>query len=111
VIYFPGARVFHRVSPKGRAKSSAYYFYQIRNWIWIFYRYYPPLARLRKIAMYVPVYLAKGAAGGQLWACVRGIAAGLGATRIIADHADKLTGDQVGRLEALNTRRTVRFGR
>lgn len=111
VIYFPATRVFHRVSPKGRAKSSSYFFYQIRNWIWIFYRYYPTLWRWRKIATYVPVYLAKGLAAGNLGACVKGIAAGLKDTGIIARYADKLSAAQVAQLEQLNRRQTIRFGR
>jgi hypothetical protein len=111
VIYFPHTKVFHRVSPHGRAKSSSYFFYQIRNWIWIFYRYYPRAWRWRKIATYVPVYLVKGLAAGRLWSCLKGIIAGLKDTAIIGEFADKLTADQIGRLEELNRRQTIRFGR
>src|SRR5262249_32801850 len=46
IVYSPLARVIHRVSEQGRIASGDYWRLQIRNWIWIYYRYYPARARL-----------------------------------------------------------------
>ena len=45
IIYCPGARVYHTCSSKGRSGAATYWSLQIRNWIWIFYRYYSPFFR------------------------------------------------------------------
>jgi hypothetical protein len=111
VIYDPTVYVFHRVSPKGRAKSSAYFYYQIRNWIWIFYRYYPAATRWKKIATYAGVYLVKGVMSRRLWSCLKGMAAGLRERSIIGQYAEKLTAEQVAKLEALNQRTAIKLGR
>ena len=41
VRYAPEATVLHFALPRGRGGPSSYWYYQSRNWIWIFYRYYP----------------------------------------------------------------------
>lgn len=111
VVYTPAVKVYHRVSPVGRALSGTYFYYQARNWIWIFYRYYPLGARCRKIAVYVGVYLLKGMRSMKLGACVRGICAGLWGWDVIGRYGGKLDGDQVRYLDALNKRTLIRKGR
>jgi GT2 family glycosyltransferase len=111
VIYDGSAYVFHRVSPKGRVKSGTYFYYQVRNWIWIFYRYYPAPARWKMIATYACVYLVKGLASLKLGSCLKGIMAGLRQRDIISRYSDKLTAQQVGQLAALNRRSSVKLGR
>src|SRR5947209_20219182 len=58
-VYFPDARVYHYASPRGRGGPGTYWYYQARNWIWIFYRYYPAGARARRVALYSLIYVAK----------------------------------------------------
>ena len=41
VLYSPAVRVYHNVSQNGRVAPGEYWRLLIRNWIWIFYRYYP----------------------------------------------------------------------
>lgn len=48
IVYFPEVRVYHCPSTNGRHGASEYLRFQIRNWIWIFYRYYPSQFRARK---------------------------------------------------------------
>jgi GT2 family glycosyltransferase len=111
VVYTPDIKVYHRVSPHGRALSGMYFYYQVRNWIWIFYRYYPLAARCRKIAIYIGVYLLKGILSFKLLACLRGIGAGLMGWGLIGRYKPKLTGQQVRRLDSLNQRYLIRKGR
>ena len=111
VLYCPRVTVFHRVAPEGRAGLGKYFYYQIRNWIWIFYRHYPASWRYRKVAQYCGVYLVKGLANRSFWQVLRGITSGLSQRRIVADYPDKLKPDQVSALEGLNRRRRVRLGR
>ncbi len=101
VIYSPDALVFHLGSPLGRIRSGAYWYYQVRNWIWIFYRHYPLAARTRMIAAYSAVYLIRAAIASGLSQCLAGIAAGLKRTDIIGRYGDKLTEPEVVRLRSL----------
>ncbi len=91
-------------------RSKMYWYYQIRNRIWICYRYYPLKTRVRKITVYSAVYLLKGMKNFQLLACLRGLAAGLRNWRIVRDFPDKLTPPEMSRLESLNPRRSVQWG-
>lgn len=111
ILYVPKARVFHFPSLQGRKGASSYWYYQIRNWIWIFYRYYPVGERRRKVALYSAVYLVKGTLNRQLAACWSGIRAGLRETELIARFEDKLTQDELRRLASLNRRRSLRASR
>jgi GT2 family glycosyltransferase len=104
ILYHPHVAVFHRAAAQGRIGPRTYWYYQIRNWIWIFYRYYPPAARVRKIAVYSVLYLIKSARAFRLRECVAGIAAGLARTDIIRRFDDKLSGPELERLNALNPR-------
>ena len=57
IIYYPEARVYHSASSNGRSGASTYWSLQIRNWIWIFYRYYSPfLLRRVNITEYIIIY-------------------------------------------------------
>jgi GT2 family glycosyltransferase len=111
ILYSPVARVYHRVSEDGRIASGAYWRLQIRNWIWIFYRYYPTRARLRKLHAYIVIYLLKGVLNRQFKDCLQGIVEGLWHTEIIRRFPDKLTPEEVGRLYALNRRTRLKIGR
>jgi GT2 family glycosyltransferase len=109
IIYFPLVPVFHCVSCCGRKGSNDYWRLQIRNWIWIYYRHFPPAVRWRKVILYVLVYLIKGLANRRVQACLSGIIEGLRATEIITRYRDKLTGAEVDRFEALNHRTRIRI--
>jgi GT2 family glycosyltransferase len=111
VIYTPEARVYHYASPRGRGGPGVYWYYQARNWIWIFYRYYPAGARNRNVALYVLIYLAKGLLNLRLRACLAGLAAGLRRTDIIERFGDKLTAAELQTLGSLNRRRALRASR
>ena len=111
ILYSPVARVYHRVSQNGRVATGAYWRLLIRNWIWIFYRHYPKRARLRKVAIYILLYVVKGALNRRLADCLKGILEGLWHTEIIARFPDKLSPEEVDRLYALNRRTRLRLDR
>jgi GT2 family glycosyltransferase len=111
ILYSPEARVYHRASQGGRIGGGAYWRLQIRNWIWIFYRYYPTRARLKKLYAYIMIYLLKGVLNRQLKDCLKGILEGLWHTEIIRRFPDKLTQEEVSRLYALNRRTRLKIGR
>jgi GT2 family glycosyltransferase len=109
IIYFPRVAVYHQVSERGRKGAAVYWRNQIRNWIWIFYRYYPAAARWRKITLYVLLYLVKSLWNRRLAACLSGIVEGLRASQIISQYQDKLSHDEMRRLESLNRRTSLRL--
>jgi GT2 family glycosyltransferase len=109
IIYLPDVPVFHLGSPHGRIRSGAYWYYQIRNWIWIFYRYYPFAARARKITAYTLVYLVRATLASRLTECLAGIVAGLKRTDIIGKYEDKLSGQELLSLQSLNRRMLLRW--
>jgi GT2 family glycosyltransferase len=111
ILYCPDVAVYHFPSARGRNGPDAYWRCQIRNWIWIFYRYYPAAERRRKVAMYSLIYMIKGLRNRQFRACLSGIMAGLRQTEIIGQYADKLSEEEIRRLAALNTRTRIRAGR
>ena len=111
IIYSAEAEVYHKASPAGRVMPARYWFYQARNQIWIFFRYYPfPLCWI-KIIVYVFVYMVKSASKLQLLPCLSGIASGLGRYGIIREFREKLTFEQCRRIESLNRRWSLRLGR
>jgi GT2 family glycosyltransferase len=109
ILYAPYARVFHRHLERGTEKSRLYWHYQIRNHIWIFFRYYPWPICWWMIAMYVSVYLIKALASRQLGACLSGIVAGVRRRKIISRYRDKLTARERHRLRILNRRTSIRL--
>jgi GT2 family glycosyltransferase len=112
IVFAPDARVFHRPATTGRAASGNYLRLQIRNWIWIYFRYYPRLVCWWKVASYSTIYLIKGLANRELLASVRGIVEGLRHTSIIDEYADeKLSYEQVGMIDSLNRRTAIRLRR
>ena len=111
VEYAPAATILHRAAPTGRVAPGAYFYYQIRNWIWIFRRHYPALARQRKIALYCLLYIIKGLLAFRLGNVIRGIWDGLFRRRIVAAFPDKMTGAELVRYEQLNQRTSLRPGR
>ena len=108
ILYMPNVPVFHRASPHGRVPTQRFYYYQIRNWIWILYRHYPFWPRIRRAVMLSAVYLLKGLRAGQVTACLRGISDGLRGTRWIGHFAAKLSAAQIDQLAALNRRWRIR---
>jgi GT2 family glycosyltransferase len=111
IIYYPVARVYHCPASNGRSGSSTYWSFQIRNWIWIFYRYYSPFHCAMMIAEYTILYLIKGLLNGHLTACIRGIRAGLASSSIRQRYPDKLTREERVRIHSLSRRLKFRFGR
>jgi GT2 family glycosyltransferase len=111
IIYSPEAEVYHNPSDGGRVVPGLYWFYQARNHIWIFFRYYPFPLRWMKVLVYIPIYIVKSASNWHLSSCISGIASGLGRHRIIGDFREKLTFEECRRLESLNRRSTLRLGR
>ncbi len=108
LIYDSAARVLHRPSDAGRAPGRDYWRLMIRNWIWIFHRYYPALEAWRRTGMYALVYLYKGFSVGHLAACWQGIREGIAGRR----YPDvKLSADQIRRIDGLNRRRKILVGR
>ncbi len=105
IIYFPEARVFHANSNHGRSGPSLYWYQQIRNWIWIYYRYYDSFSCFKKVSLYIIAYVIKGIYNGHLNACLSGIRDGLARTVIRRQYPDKLTGDEMRRIDALGRRR------
>ncbi len=110
IIYYPEARVFHARSDQGRSGLSLYWYQQIRNWIWIYYRYYDSFSCFKKVSLYIIAYMIKGIYNGHLNACLSGIRDGLSRTVIRRQFPDKLTGDEMRRIDALGRRR-FRLGR
>jgi len=111
VIYYPEVQARHRVSPDGRTPGTAYFYYQARNWIWIFYRYYPAFHRWWKVFVYANVYMFKGLLSGHPVACIQGLWDGITRMSIISRYRDKLTAAQVATIESLNRRASVKIGR
>jgi GT2 family glycosyltransferase len=111
IVYSPAVRVYHHVSESGRVAPGAYWRLLIRNWIWIFYRYYPARERVKKVMIYSIVYIIKGAINRRLSDCLKGIVEGLRRTEIIARFPEKLTAEEVNRLYALNRRSRMKLGR
>ena len=111
VTYEPDAHVLHRPSTSGRVDRTGYYVYQVRNWIWIFFRHYPFVTRWRKTVMYSGLYLLKGVISGYWRACLKGIWWGLaGRHRSVASGEAKMSVEDVRAFDRLNRRRTLRFG-
>jgi GT2 family glycosyltransferase len=111
IVHYPRVRVYHCPSDRGRDGGGAYWRFQIRNWIWIFYRHYPLVPRLRKIMSYVGIYLVKSAANRQLKAGILGIIEGLRKTDIIDRYPDKLSSTEIRRIGVLNIRKRIKLGR
>lgn len=112
LVYDSAGRVYHRPSERGRAPGHDYWRLMIRNWIWIFHRYYPPFEAWRRTALYAAVYLYKGVRLGEVRSCWQGIKEGLAGRRPAGVAAEpKLTPTQVARIDALNRRRRIILGR
>jgi GT2 family glycosyltransferase/glycosyltransferase involved in cell wall biosynthesis len=112
IVFAPDARVFHRPAINGRAGSGDYFRLQIRNWIWIYFRYYPRLVCWWKVTSYSAIYLLKGLVNRELTPAVRGIFDGLRERSIIREYADdKLSYEQVGLIDSLNRRTAIRLRR
>ncbi len=60
-----------------RVPSERFMRFQIRNWIWIFYRHYPFWPRTMRVALLSAAYIVKSIRVGHLGAVVSGIADGL----------------------------------
>jgi GT2 family glycosyltransferase len=111
IIYYPKAHVYHISSSNGRSGAANYWRLQIRNWIWIFYRYYSPIPCAVKISEYIVLYIIKGLYNGHLRACLDGIRAGLASSSIRQRFPDKLTREEMDRIHALGRRYRIRLGR
>ncbi len=111
ILYSLEVRVYHHVSQNGRVAPGAYWRLLIRNWIWIFYRYYPARERLKNVVTYSILYLIKGALNRRLSDCFKGLLEGLRRTEIIGRFPDKLTREEVSRLYVLNRRSRLKLGR
>ena len=110
VGYDSAARVYHRPSAVGRAPGKDYWRLMIRNWIWIFFQFYPAPSAWRRTMTYASVYLVKGLAQGQLAAVWSGIREGVAGRRDLLGEP-KLSPEQRRRIDHLNRRRTIKLGR
>ena len=108
IIYTPEVPVFHRSSPNGRVPTQRFFYYQIRNWIWILYRHYPFWPRVMRVSLLSAVYLIKGLRAGYTKACLRGIFDGLRGRQWIGHFTPKLSSDEIRRLSTLNRRWKLR---
>jgi GT2 family glycosyltransferase len=108
IIYYPEARVYHTVSSNGRSGAATYWSFQIRNWIWIFYRYYSPFFCAVNIGEYIILYLIKSLLHGHLRACLSGIRAGLARSSIRRRFPEKLTREERSRIHSLSRRLNLR---
>ncbi len=108
IIYLPDVPVFHRSSPGGRVPTNRFFYYQIRNWIWILYRHYPFWPRIGRVSLLSAVYLVKGLRSGYAMACLHGIFDGIRGTRWIGRFQPKMTSEQIKRLASHNRRWKVR---
>ena len=108
IIYTPEVPVFHRSSPDGRVPTQRFFYYQIRNWIWILYRHYPFWPRVMRVSLLSAVYLIKGLRAGYAKACLRGIFDGLRGRHWIGHYTPKLSSEQIRRLSTLNRRWKLR---
>ncbi len=108
IIYTPDVAVFHRSSKDGRVPSQRYFYYQIRNWIWILYRHYPFWSRIGRVALISAAYFIKGMLAGHLRSSVQGITDGLRGLHWIDQFEPKLCASQIRRLRILNGRWTIR---
>lgn len=111
IIYSPVAVVYHHHSDAGRVSSARYWFYQSRNQIWIFFRYYPFPLRWLHVMFYIVIYAIKSASRCHFLSCLAGIASGLGRHRIIREFREKLTFEECRRIASLNRRTSLRLGR
>ena len=110
VIYLPCARVYHIASGRGRQAPCSYWRLQVRNRIWICYRYYETVDCYLRILKYAFLYLLKGSSRGQLPACLSGIRSGLAAAGIRRQFPDKLTREEERRITALERHLPLRLG-
>ena len=108
ILYVPDVPVFHRSSKTGRVPTARFFYYQIRNWIWILYRHYPFWQRSVRVGLLSAVYVIKGMRAGYLKSCLRGILDGLRGTQWIGQFNPKLTTEQIRKLSMLNRRWRVR---
>ena len=111
ISYDPSARVHHRNARRGRLEDGDYLYYQIRNWIWIFFRYYSPVRAWTKVFLYSAVYLIKGLAHRQFKSCAAGIWAGVCRAGRYRKFDGKLSRQDARRLACLNPRRGVYWTR
>ncbi|HEX8322632.1 MAG TPA: glycosyltransferase family 2 protein [Tepidisphaeraceae bacterium] len=108
VAYEPDAHVLHRPSSNGRVNSANYFYYQVRNWIWIFFRHYPFWARWRKIGMYSSMYLIKGVLNRHPLAAIKGVLAGLLGIDAVSEFPEKMSYAEARRMDELNRGRKLR---
>lgn len=111
VAYEPDAHVLHRPATSGRQSSGNYFYYQIRNWIWIFFRHYPFIARWKKIGMYSAMYLVKGTLNRHPLMAIKGIIAGLVGIDAVNEFPKKMTRAEAKAYEDLNRRKSVRLSK
>jgi GT2 family glycosyltransferase len=108
IVYCPEARILHFPSESGRVPGKGYWYFQIRNWIWICYRHYPAYWRSRTIAVYSTAYLCKSLRAGALRPCLAGIVDGVRRRDLIAEHPEKLDAPEMKRLRGLKRRNLFR---
>ncbi len=111
VAYDSAARVYHRPSDAGRAPGSDYWRLMIRNWIWIFFQFYPTASAWRRACVYAGIYLVKGAAQGQMRAVGRGILEGIAGRAAAAAGEAKLSEASRAKIDRLNKRRRIKLAR
>lgn len=110
VAYDSAARVYHRPSGAGRAPGKDYWRLMVRNWVWIFFQFYPAPSAWRRTLTYGGIYLVKGAAQRQLPAVVKGLREGLAGRQALA-REPKFTSETEAKIDRLNRRRRIKLSR
>ena len=111
ILYSPALTVYHRSSPSGRVAMGKYYYFQIRNWLWIFFRYYPGLQCWYRVILYSLIYMVKGISRLNIIPVFRGIYHGIKGLRYYKRFPDKLCYEEIVRINRLNPRRKIKLKR
>lgn len=105
VTYCPDVCVYHQTSPNGREAKGNCYYLMTRNYMRIFYRYFPSRYRRGMALKDAALYVAKGLCAGRIASCLRGIWVGLRERKAIkSQFSQHLTDSQVLYLFNLNPR-------
>ena len=110
ISYDSAARVYHFPCAAGSRSRSFYWRMMIRNWIWIFFRYYPPAEALRRASERSLIYLLKGIYAHSTLSILCGILEGFAGARRFANEDAKLSPELIAKIDRLNPRQEIIWG-